>query len=190
MSVITRIWSDEFELLYSSETDPRTPEGFMREHAAELGAQRLERNYTIDHDGRRSFATREGGRIIWSDGGCTRTPNAELLKHILTPPNPFAIPRVDDNGWHYLIRYPAGTVVQCAGDWDVAHKHLRQLRQLYDEQHRAQHGRPADSTIVLLGAYPPNAIGGPEGKGGVFSYGYSPNLIGNIDIDPSEWIQA
>lgn len=107
-------------------------------------------------------------------------------------PEPVAepIPRVDENGWHYLIRYPAGTVVQCAGDWDVASKHLRLLRQLYDEQHRAEHGRPADSTLVLIGAYPPNAVGGPEVRGGVRSFGYSPNLIGNIEIDPSEWTTA
>ena len=29
-----------------------------------------------------------------------------------------------------------------------------------------------------------------KGKGGVFSFGFSPNLIGNIDIDLSEWIPA
>lgn len=100
------------------------------------------------------------------------------------------IPRVDENGWHYLLLYPNRTVVQCAGDWDVASKHLRTLRQQHADQHEAATGRRPDSTIVLLGAYPPNSVGGPEGRGGVRSFGYSPNLIGNIDIDPSEWIPA
>lgn len=100
------------------------------------------------------------------------------------------IPRVDANGWYYLIRFPSGIVAQCAGDWDIAHKHLRLIRQQCDEQHQAEHGRPADTVPSLIGAYPPNSVGGPEGKGGVFSFGFSPNLIGNIDIDLSEWIPA
>lgn len=83
---ITRIWSTEMELLYSSETDPRTPEQFMRDHATELEFDRIERNYTIDHGEPRSFATREGGRIIWANGACVRTPHSELLKHLQTPP--------------------------------------------------------------------------------------------------------
>lgn len=100
------------------------------------------------------------------------------------------IPRVDDNGWHYLLRYPDHTVIQCAGDWDVANKHLRQLRAEFDAEHQAAHGRRPDSTLVLIGAYGPNAVGGPEGKGGVFSYGYSPDLLGNIDVPREDWIPA
>lgn len=93
------------------------------------------------------------------------------------------IPRVDENGWHYLLMFPDHTVVQCAGDWDVASKHLRAIR----AEPRWQKGGPFP---VLIGAYPPNSVGGPEGRGGVRSFGYRPNLIGNIDIDPSEWINA
>lgn len=88
----TRIWSADMELLYSSETDPRTPEDFMRDRAADLEFQRIELNYTVDYGEPRSFATREGGRIIWSDGGCIRTPHADLLKQMLTAPNPFSDP--------------------------------------------------------------------------------------------------
>lgn len=31
-------------------------------------------------------------------------------------------------------------------------------------------------------------VGGPEGRGGVFSYGYSPDVIGSIDVPREEWI--
>lgn len=90
------------------------------------------------------------------------------------------IPRVDDDGWHYLLMFPDHTVVQCAGNWDVAHKHLRAIRADWD----------GDTVPTLIGAYPPNAVGGPQGRGGVFSYGYTPTLIGNIDIDPNDWTPA
>lgn len=93
------------------------------------------------------------------------------------------IPRVDDRDWYYLLQFPDGTVAQCAGDWDVAHKHLRAIR--------AEPIWPAGGPYpVLIGAYPPNAVGGPEGRGGVFSYGYSPSLIGSIDHPREDWIPA
>lgn len=88
------------------------------------------------------------------------------------------IPRYSEQGWHYLIRFPDGTVVQCAGDWDVAHKHLRLIRADWD----------GDMVPTLIGAYPPHTVGGPEGHGGVYSYGYTPNFIGSIDHPREEWI--
>ncbi|AYD84015.1 hypothetical protein KDW72_gp52 [Mycobacterium phage Grizzly] len=93
------------------------------------------------------------------------------------------IPRVDEHGWHYLLRFPDGTVAQCAGNWDVAHKHLRAIR---SEPHWPKGG----PVPTLIGAYPPNSIGGPEGRGGIVSLGYSPNLIGSIDVPREDWIPA
>lgn len=95
------------------------------------------------------------------------------------------IPRVDDDGWHYLLRFPIGVVVQCAGDWDVARKHLQLVRRQY-----AEHHPDARTVPTLIGAYPPNSVGGPEGRGGVRSFGITPDMIGNIDIEPDDWISA
>ncbi|GFG65801.1 hypothetical protein MKUB_32910 [Mycobacterium kubicae] len=94
-----------------------------------------------------------------------------------------AIAREDDAGWYYLLRYPDGLVVQCAGDWNVAHEHLKQIRA---EPHWPKGG----PVPILIGAYGPNRVGGPDGRGGVFSYGYSPKLIGSIDVPREEWIPA
>lgn len=93
------------------------------------------------------------------------------------------IPRVDGNGWHYLLRFPDGTVAQCAGDWDIARKHLKLIR----SDGTWPDGGPVPT---LIGAYGPNAVGGPEGRGGIVSFGYSPNLIGSIDTPRDEWIPA
>lgn len=94
-----------------------------------------------------------------------------------------AIPCVDENDWFYLLRFPDGTVAQCAGDWDVAHKHLRLIR--------AEPGWPKGGPVpTLIGAYGPNRIGGPEGRGGVYSYGYTPTLIGSIDVPRGGWIRV
>jgi hypothetical protein len=93
---------------------------------------------------------------------------------------PRLVPAVDEHGWHYLIRFPDGTVVQCAGNWDVAHKHLKAIRADWD----------GDTVPVLIGAYGPKSVGGPTGKGGVFSYGYSPNLLGSIDLPREDWIRV
>lgn len=92
------------------------------------------------------------------------------------------IPKHDEHGWHYLLRFPDGLVAQCAGDWDVAHKHLRAIR-----LEPCWAGGPVPT---LIGAYPPNAIGGPEGRGGVFSFGYSPDVLGSIDVPRTDWIPA
>ncbi|QFG06057.1 hypothetical protein KDW75_gp55 [Mycobacterium phage Mercurio] len=93
-----------------------------------------------------------------------------------------AIPRVDDRDWFYLIRFPDGHVAQCAGDWDVAHKHLRLIR--------AEPCFAGGPVPTLIGAYPPDSIGGPEGRGGVYSFGYSPDVIGSIDVPRPEWRTA
>lgn len=90
------------------------------------------------------------------------------------------IPRYSETGWHYLIHFPDGTVVQCPGDWDVAHKHLRMIRADWD----------GDTVPTLIGAYPPHSIGGPEGHGGIVSLGYTPNFIGSIDHPREEWIRT
>ncbi|MCV7226081.1 hypothetical protein [Mycolicibacterium komossense] len=101
-----------------------------------------------------------------------------------------AIPRVSEDDWFYLLKYPDHTVVQCAGDWDVALKHLRALRIEYEAEQLAATGRRAESTVVLIGAYGPNRVGGPEGRGGVRSFGITPTLIGSIDVPRAEWIPA
>ena len=93
-----------------------------------------------------------------------------------------SIPRVDERGWHYLIRFPDGHVAQCAGDWDVAHKHLRLIR--------AEPCFAGGPVPTLIGAYPPDSIGGPDGRGGVYSFGYSPDVIGSIDVPRPEWRTA
>ena len=93
-----------------------------------------------------------------------------------------AIPRVDDRDWYYLIRFPDGHVAQCAGDWDVAHKHLRLIR--------AEPCFAVGPVPTLIGAYGPNRIGGPDGRGGVYSYGYTPDVIGSIDVPRPEWRSA
>lgn len=93
-----------------------------------------------------------------------------------------AIPRVDERDWYYLIRFPDGHVAQCAGDWDVAHKHLRMIR--------AEPCFAGGPVPTLIGAYGPNRVGGPEGRGGVYSYGYTPDVIGSIDVPRPEWRTA
>lgn len=113
-----------------------------------------------------------------------------LQRTATPPPGGQQIPRVSEDDWFYLLRYPDHTVVQCAGNWDVANNHLRHLRREYEAEHLAATGRRPDSTIVLIGAYGPNRVGGPEGRGGVFSHGYTPTLIGSIDLPRDEWIPA
>jgi hypothetical protein len=98
------------------------------------------------------------------------------------------IPREDAEGWHYLLSYPDGTVVRCAGNWDVAHNHLRLVRRSYVDEHRAEFDKDPDTVPTLVGAYGPDAVGGPEGKGGVVSLGYTPTKLGTIDLHPNDWI--
>ena len=81
------------------------------------------------------------------------------------------------------LTFPDHTVVQCAGDWEVAHRHLRAIR----AEPRWPKGGPVP---VLVGAYPPDSIGGPDGRGGVYSFGYSPDVIGSIDVPRPEWRTA
>lgn len=89
--------------------------------------------------------------------------------------------------WHYLIYLDAGEILKCPGDQPTASRHLRQIREWYIEEHLAATGRKPDTVPWLIGVYPPGSVDGPEGKGGVFSYGYSPTLLGSIDTEPGEW---
>lgn len=93
-------------------------------------------------------------------------------------------------GWCYLIHLTNGDVVKCIGDQAIAERHLKQLREQHTAHHIEQHGRPPDTVPYLIGVYPPHTIGGPEGRGGIRSYGYSPTLFGTIDTDPEDWIPA
>ncbi|WP_135451327.1 hypothetical protein [Mycobacterium sp. DL99] len=87
---------------------------------------------------------------------------------------------------HYLINLTGGEIVQCPGDQATAERHLRYLR----ERHIAEAeeaGRDPYPLPSLIGVYPPWSVGGPDGKGGVFSYGYKPTLLGSIDAPRSQW---
>lgn len=74
---VTRIWDNELNQLYSSATDPRTPEQFMIDHAFDVAFHAIECNYTIDHG--QGFTTREGGKIIYSRGRVIRYHTTSLL---------------------------------------------------------------------------------------------------------------
>lgn len=78
--------------------------------------------------------------------------------------------------WHYLIHMPDNDVIRCPGNEDVAIKHLKAIREDWVVAH-------PDPPFVpyLIGVYPPNAIGGPDGVGGVYSYGFTPTHTGSID---------
>jgi hypothetical protein len=89
---------------------------------------------------------------------------------------------------YYLINMGGGDIVQCPGDQATAEKHLRQLRNWYSTTYKATHGgRRPEAVPWLIGVYPPESVGGPEGKGGVYSYGYAPNWLGSIDTNPADW---
>lgn len=88
--------------------------------------------------------------------------------------------------WYYLIHL-GFDIVRCPGDQEAASKHLRQLRQEYDTIILQATGKHASPVPWLIGVYPPWSVGGPEGKGGVFSYGYTPTLLGDIHTPRTEW---
>lgn len=87
---------------------------------------------------------------------------------------------------YYLIHL-LNEIVQCPGDQETATKHLKQLRADAIEEHRRAYGKDPDSVPWLIGVYPPNTVGGPDGKGGVYSYGYMPTLFGHIDVPRTHW---
>jgi hypothetical protein len=90
-----------------------------------------------------------------------------------------------DEGF-YLIHL-GYDIVSCPGDWDTALKHLAHIRGDFVEQHRQATGRDPERVPWLIGVYPPHTIGGPEGKGGVYSFGYEATLHGQIDVPRNQW---
>lgn len=89
--------------------------------------------------------------------------------------------------WYYLINLGGGEIVQCPGNGLRATEHLRQICMDHVVEHKARTGREPDSVPWLIGVYPPNTVGGPDGKGGVYSYGYKPTLLGHINTPRDEW---
>lgn len=76
----TRLWDEQFNLLYDSATDPRTVEEFMVDH------QWL--TVTQDYaDG--SWRNRQGGRLVkTSDGSLEFHSAREYLQYIVANPIP------------------------------------------------------------------------------------------------------
>jgi hypothetical protein len=92
----------------------------------------------------------------------------------------------DDLGF-YLIHMPDGEVVCCAGDVVDASNHLTQLRDAHYVSIKEATGRPPEVFPWLIGVYPPTSVGGPTGKGGVYSYGYRATKKGAPGSAPHEW---
>lgn len=92
---------------------------------------------------------------------------------------------MSDEGY-YLIHL-GRDIVTCPGDRTTALEHLSKIRNDVIIEHRQATGHDPDVLPWLIGHYPPHSVGGPSGKGGVFSYGYAPTLRGRIDIPRSEW---
>lgn len=92
-----------------------------------------------------------------------------------------------DGALTYYLIHLGDDVVQCPGDYDIAVKHLQALRVDAVNAALAATGRKPDSVPWLIGVYPPCSIGGPEGKGGVYSYGYTPTLIGEYCTPRAKW---
>lgn len=84
------------------------------------------------------------------------------------------------SGSYYLIHMGGADIVQCPGDRDTAEKHLQELRRACVNLHRAVTGSDPDTVPWLIGVYPSETITGK-------SYGYVPNLIGDIDTQPHDW---
>lgn len=102
--------------------------------------------------------------------------------------NVFKVTRAND-GSYYLI-HMGQDIVKCSGDQATAEEHLRHIRNWHITTYKAAHnGSPPETVPWLIGVYGPDAVGGPEGKGGVFSYGYKWNLIGSINQHPDEWLR-
>lgn len=133
----------------------------------------------LDHD---AIAALFGAKCRGCDGSAMRCVQAGRGRKCCPDCDhrPRLIPAVDEHGWHYLIRFPDGAVVQCAGDWDVAHKHLRAIRADWD----------GDEVPTLIGAYPPYAVGGPEGPKTPRVYGYSPDFLGSVDLPREDWVRV
>lgn len=92
----------------------------------------------------------------------------------------------DDDGSYYLIHL-GRDIAKCPGDATRASLHLSQIRRDIVEEHRQATGRDPETVPWLIGVYPPGSVGGPDGKGGVFSYGYSPTMLGHINVPRSRW---
>lgn len=90
------------------------------------------------------------------------------------------------NPSYYLIRL-GYDIVTCDGDAATAYAHLSKIRREHIEATRQATGKNPETVPWLIGIYPHETVGGKEGKGGVYSYGYAPTLRGGIDIPRSEW---
>lgn len=88
---------------------------------------------------------------------------------------------------YFLIHFPGGDVAKVIGGLDVATTTLDRVRQEYDENMTELTGKRPDIVPYLIGVYPPNSIGGPEGKGGVYSYGFKATHIGDATTHYTLW---
>lgn len=121
------------------------------------------------------------------DAPYLRGDDAELeLSRLKTWGYPYEGPRQPDGSWsvyefapdwHYLIEMPNHDVLKCPGNEYVALKHLKAIREELN----------CSPTARLIGVYPPNSIGGPDGVGGVYSYGFTPTHEGKIGQSVDEW---
>jgi hypothetical protein len=91
---------------------------------------------------------------------------------------------------HYVIHLGGADIVQCPGGQTTALEHLKQLRNEHIEAARAATGKDPETVPWLIGVYPPHSVGGREGKGGVFSYGYTPTLFGSIGTPRTGWVPS
>ncbi|MCK0174791.1 hypothetical protein [Mycolicibacterium sp. F2034L] len=78
MSQRTRLWDNNWNLLYDSDTDPRTPEQYLRDQAL------AEANFTVDNDD-----ARVSGRVTRDENDAFQAAtHLYLLERIAVPPNP------------------------------------------------------------------------------------------------------
>lgn len=91
---------------------------------------------------------------------------------------------------YFLIHFPGGDVAKVVGDHQVASETLKRVRLEYDEHMTELTGKQPDTCPYLIGVYPPNSVGGPEGKGGVYSYGFTPSHIGDAATHYTLWEPA
>jgi hypothetical protein len=85
-----------------------------------------------------------------------------------------------------VVQWRQGSCRDCAED--LVSRHLAEFPDhTVVEEHRQATGRDPETVPWLIGVYPPESVGGLEGKGGVFSYGYKPTLRGRIDVPRARW---
>ncbi len=164
----------------------------------------LTRKAKADLDKFNAGLERDDRLLGWSEQQVWRVPADDGSGDVVIQPAAGSIPgpptptpagariaellKTAESQWQYLVHL-GDDVVVCPGEQRVAHDHLQQLRRQFIDEHRQATGRDPETVPWLIGVYPPNAVGGPEGRGGVRSFGYQPTLWGHIDLPRDQWVR-